>query len=177
MDDYTKELRRLRKNLKQKIRYYNAKGYELDPSFVNDLTLEELKSVTNQQLIEDIYFEQQEKQQEYEEYQIFPDEVEMIISNFRDSYSNFNETATAKIDTWLERLIQNRGAWAVAVMLDEASNNGHTITNKEIYGDLNGFLTEFFDYLPSGYEFNNWEIGEIMNSLEEQWDDNSYWGY
>lgn len=172
-----KDLHRLRKNLKQKIRYYNERGYDIDPSFVNELSKEELQSITTEDLLTTIQDQQNEMNEMYELYDVFPDETEMIIQNFKNSYQNYNETAVSLIDNWLETLIESRGEWAVAVMLQGASNSGYEITNREIYGDLKGFLTDFFDYLPEGYEFDSASKDVIMESIERQWDDNSYWGF
>lgn len=170
-----KDLQRLRKNLRQKIKYYNERGNYIDPSFVNDLTKEEIESITTEDLLTTI--QEQQWNERFELYDVFPDESDMIIQNFRDSYQNYNETAVGLIENWLETLRESRGDWAVAVMLQGARNNGYEISNREIYGDLKGFLTDFLDYLPEGYGFDNATKSALMESIEIQWDDNSYWGY
>lgn len=170
-----KDLQRLRKNLKQKIHYYNERGNYIDPSFLNELTKEELESITTEDLLTTI--QEQQWNERFELYDVFPDESDMIIQNFRESYQNYNDTAVSLIENWLETLRESRGDWAVAVMLQGARNNGYEISNREIYGDLKGFLTDFLDYLPEGYGFDNATKSALMESIEIQWDDNSYWGF
>ena len=179
------ELRRLRKNLREKIRYYNKRGYNIDPYFVKNLTLEELQYLTTQQLLGEVNEEQQEKQDLLAEYDIFPKDIDMIIQQFRDDYDGFNTDAQALLETWLQRIIDERGIEAVAIMINEAKSMGLEITNKVIYGDLIGFTVEMLKYLPIGYEYNDNEFGGIkedltdalMESLELQFDTNPFMGY
>lgn len=185
MDEYTKELRRLRKNLREKIRYYNKRGYDIDPSFVKDLTLSEIQNITTEQLKEEIQEAQYERREFLDEYQIFPDEVPMIIGEFRQSYSNYHFEAQVIIDNWLNKLIREKGIDAVAIMIQQARWDGKEITSKDIYGNLANSLEEFFLYLPEGYEFededkakfSNELTNDVLEALENHFETDSYWGY
>ena len=164
------ELSRLRKNLKSKIRYYNSKGYDIDPSFVNDLTVDQLKEIDTDTLLQDIYYEQQ--QQQYWN-SIEPDEVDLIIQNFRDSYSKYNPQAQEILDRWLNNLRVMKGDNAVAQMISDARANGLDVTSNIIYGNLiESFIQDFMDYLPEEDQLGYNELGQLMDSLEMQED----WG-
>lgn len=186
------ELSRLRHNLISKINYYNKKGYDIDKEFVNSLDEEQLRNLTTEDLLQDIYFEQQqakyEQEQEYEyedeleqeyeeEYFQFPGDEEMIINNFHDSYSKYNHNAVDHIDRWLEKVMQNKGIGATAQMLQDAANAGLQITNRDIYGDLDSCLVQFLAFLPEGFQFGVMETEDLMESIEDQYDNSDYWGY
>lgn len=172
------ELSRLRNNLKKKIGYYNNKGYDIDKSFVDSLTLDEIRSIDTQTLLKDIYYEQQAAKYEDEteddwQYDVFPDEVDMIISEFRDSYSKYNAEATQILDRWLNNLIVLKGDVAVAQMISDATANGLTVSSNIIYGNLiESFIMDFMDYLPDEDQLGVNEMADLFDSLEQQED----WG-
>ena len=164
------ELSRLRNNLKSKIRYYNAKGYDIDPSFVNDLSLDELKQIDTDTLLQDIYYEQQK--QEYWN-NVTSDEVNLIIKNFQDSYSKYNPQAQEILDRWLGNLRALKGDEAVAQMISDARANGLNVTSNIVYGNMiESFIQDFMDYLPEEDQLGELEFADLMDSIEMQED----WG-
>ena len=164
------ELSRLRKNLKSKIRYYNAKGYDIDPSFVNDVSLDVLKQIDTDTLLQDIYYEQQK--QEYWD-NITSDEVNLIIKNFQDSYSKYNPQAQEILDRWLGNLRALKGDEAVAQMISDARANGLNVTSNIVYGNMiESFIQDFMDYLPEEDQLGELEFADLMDSIEMQED----WG-
>lgn len=164
------ELSRLRDNLKSKIRYYNAKGYDIDPSFVNDLSIEELKQIDTETLLQDIYYEQQ-KQQYWDS--IGADEVDLIIKNFQDSYSKYNSEAKEILDRWLNNLRSMKGDNAVAQMISDARANGLDVTSNIIYGNMiDSFIQDFMEYLPEEDQLGELEMANLLDSIEMQED----WG-
>ena len=159
------ELKRLRKNLKQKIQYYNKKhGYNIDVNLANKLSVEQLTDLTTQELLDYATF----REQETWEYEIFPKDVNMIINNFMQSYSKYNIEARNILDTWLNNLIVMKGEAAVAQMLQSAHENGLVISSNIIYGKLlDSAILDFMAYLPEQDQLGNIEIAELMDSIEE----------
>ena len=159
------ELSRLRNNLSSKIRYYNNKyGYQLDPSLPSRLSKEELEDMTTQDLLENPDNWLPDEEQDYEpdedfseeqadtwDYDILPDEVDMIIDNFKDSYSKYNAEAQDILNRWLNNLITMKG---------EGANL------------IESFIMDFMEYLPEDDQLGWSELGDLMDSLEMQED----WG-
>ena len=181
------ELSRLRNNLSNKIRYYNNKyGYQLDPSLPSRLSKEELEDMTTQDLLEnpDNWLPDEEPDYEPDEdfdgeqvdtwdYDILPDEVDMIIDNFRDSYSKYNGEAQDILNRWLNNLIIMKGEGAVAQMVNDARANGLNVTSNIVYGNIiESFIMDFMEYLPEEDQLGWSELGDLMDSLEMQED----WG-
>lgn len=171
------ELSRLRKNLKQKIKYYNNKGYNIDPSFVDDLAIEDFDKYTGKYLTEDVFYEQEEER-EQDEYYEFPDDYDIILDEFRKSYSkyDFEKTADARnaLDRWLEMLIEQKGKGdtklgkkIVAKMIDDARADGVDITPQEMYSNrLSNKLHQFMEYLPDDFAMGSFELDQLMEYVE-----------
>ena len=185
------ELSRLRHNLYSKIYYYNRQGYDIDSSFVKDMTEEQLQNYTTEDLLREYgnqYEEEQEYEEEYEDedeyedeyedewYYPFPGNEDMIFKHFLSQIEKYSVEAQNYIRVWLDRVRAERGDGAVAQMLQDAANDGLEITSRDIYGDIDACLVKFLDYLPEGFEFEQDERDALLESVLEQYaaDD---WGY
>ena len=201
------EVKRLRKNLYNKIYYYNNKyGYDIDSSFVRDLSEEELRNFDTQDLNKYLYTKESEAEEEYEEdeeselqyeyeeyeepqedepYIDFPEDYDVIIDEFRQSYSmyDFDKTYQARgmLDRWLDGLIESKGRGdielgkkIVAKMIEDARADGLDITPQEMYSNkLSNKINMFMSYLPEEFAMGTLETQNLMEYIEygEGWGD------
>lgn len=104
-------------------------------------------------------------------YEEFPNEADIIISNFRAELTRFPEVAQPIVNNWLNRVIRDYGKEEVAKMLEEASANGIGIDYSIAYrADLiMDRLAEILDLLPGASVGNKQDIMDALE-YEEDWE-------
>ena len=118
-------------------------------------------------------------------YADFPEDYDIIIDEFRASYSvyDFDKTASAcaMLDRWLDGLIETKGRGdvvlgkkVVAKMIDDARSDGLDITPQEMYSNkLANKINMFMSYLPEEFAMGKLEQQNLMDYIEygEGWGD------
>ena len=111
---------------------------------------------------------------ESEEYEMFPDEAEMVIKNFRrECIARFPVYAGPILERWLSEMEAKYSKQDVAKMLQEAAYNGIIVDYQVAYDEelLLARIAEFMEYLPGMSEGVKNDIMEIIE-MESMWEMN-----
>lgn len=94
----------------------------------------------------------------------------MIIDNWKDSVSGFNERAVTFMYHWLNNAIERHGIDAVADALEKSANEGYGLTRQEAY-DLNKVRSYMQHIMDMMEEYGDFSRDEFEEALEED----EYW--
>lgn len=106
------------------------------------------------------------------DYSAFPNESDIVIQNFRaDVIARFPENAAPILERWLSDLERIYDRRDIAIMLQEAADNGVVIDYKVAYNNdlLMGAIADFMDFLPDASQGVK---QDLMDALEfgEDWE-------
>lgn len=182
-----KEYRKQRSRVLATVRRYEKQGLYVDfvvpniPKRITQASVRRLAKIIPKQIqqktyelneygeIEASYYQFKKKQRNKIKLPLpnaisMPAEADMAISNFRGYISQFNETAVAIINDWLNRLLFKYSKEEVGKMLQDAGENGQLIGYKVVYDrdKLLNALSSMLDYMDLG----TLEREKLIESLE-----------
>ena len=194
------EYKRVRRNLLQKVRRAEKRGYIFESEVVPKIPKKITKGSINrlQKISSKLYqkaefldvetgeiltskegrkLEKQRSRRKAQErkrkaYTRFPSEAEIVISNFRsDVVTRFPESAEPILSSWLNSVIQEHGENAVAQMLQNAQNSGIVIDAKVAYNE-ELLLGAIADMLDFLPDIESLDKAYILDQLEidEDWE-------
>lgn len=104
-----------------------------------------------------------EPQREY-----YPGFENIAITGYLKQLQQFpNADGALMLSDWINKLINQFGRHAVAVMLDEGSREGNIVTWETVYkGGVQVYMTNMMEYLPGLGVEDKQRLGEIMEEME-----------
>ena len=167
-----KEYRKQRSRVLATVRRYEKQGLYVDfvvpniPKRITQASVRRLAKITPKQIqqrtfelneygeIEASFYQFKKKQRNKIKLRIpgaisMPAEADMAISNFRGYVSQFNETAVAIINDWLNRLLFKYSKEEVGRMIQDAGENGQLMSYKVAYDrdKLLNALSSMLDFM------------------------------
>lgn len=100
--------------------------------------------------------------------QYYPGFEYMAITGYLKQLEQFPNAEGARIlSDWIQKLINQFGRHAVAVMLDEGSREGNIVTWETVYkGGVQVYMTNMIEYLPNLDANEKQKLGDIMEEME-----------
>ena len=100
--------------------------------------------------------------------QYYPGFENIAITGYLKQLEQFPNAEGARIlSSWLQKLINEFGRHAVAVMLDEGSREGNIVTWETVYkGGVQVYMTNMMEHIPNLSTDDKQKLGDIMEEME-----------
>ena len=154
------ETRKARQALRQRIPQETEKPLDLNVDIDYTYDVEDFTDTAQSQ--EPIYDEQEDRYYPTEDVTFFD---RVVLENFQMQIQQMNEMASNILSNFYGRIVNQYGEHEVAQMLQNASEAGVVLQQKDTYdhSKVTEYVNELLDYLPEAGDFTR---AEIMEALE-----------
>lgn len=154
------ETKKARQALRQRIPQETQKPLDLNVDIDYTYDVEDFTDTAQQE--EPIYDEQENRYYPTEDVTFFD---RVVLENFQMQIQQMNEMASNILSNFYGRIVNQYGEHEVAQMLQNASEAGVVLQQKDTYdhSKVTEYVNELLDYLPEAGDFTR---AEIMEALE-----------